>query len=57
MDKAIEDFVTCESMLSPGSDKATYNRLIADVYKLKGDAKKADKYLRKAEAMDPENKK
>jgi len=44
-------------MLLHGSDKAAIDRLIAEIYMLKGAAKNADKYLRKAEAMDPESKK
>lgn len=57
MDKALADFKTCERMVGPNPGKAYVYRLIAAMYRLKGDARKADKYLRKAEAMDPENKK
>jgi tetratricopeptide (TPR) repeat protein len=39
-----------------GPEKAKYYRKIALVYQDKGDAKNADKYLRKAQEMDPEAK-
>ena len=56
-DKAIADLVTVEKMVLPGPDQAKIDRLIADVYRLKGDAKNSEKYLKKARDMDPGAKK
>lgn len=51
-DKAIKD-LECAVRLAP--DFATANARLAQAYKEKGDLKKSDFYLRKAESLDPGN--
>jgi tetratricopeptide (TPR) repeat protein len=56
-DRGIADFLEAEKDLLPGQGKAKLYRFVASIYQLKGDAKNADKYLRKAQAQESEIKK
>jgi tetratricopeptide (TPR) repeat protein len=51
-DRAIDDLKFVEKQFRPGPAKAGVYRDIAAIYRAKGDAKKADKYLRMAEAQE-----
>jgi tetratricopeptide (TPR) repeat protein len=51
-DQAIDDLRFIENQIKAGPGKASLYRAFADIYRIKGDAKSADKYLRKAEAQE-----